>query len=199
MPPRLIPWNHPPLQLPFLLDAATFFAADSVVVMTRLYEEPQLNQTTSLIGMPNRCAAYFRPESISSLVILFFVFRLGVNSLRRPPPYASRCVCRQKSSTIFHAAFFAATRAHRTSTAARAWSDVLALHLPTPARPPMRPNFAAAEFFFSLVDFIGSRLREPLRMVKEFCVYPVFGYSDDHGELATITVRVGYRDVTSHR
>jgi hypothetical protein len=63
----------------------------------------------------------------------------------------------------------------------------------------MRPNFAAAEFFFSLVDFIGSPLREPLRMVKEFCVYPVFGYLDDYGELATITVRVGYRDVTGHR
>jgi hypothetical protein len=45
----------------------------------------------------------------------------------------------------------------------------------------MRPNFAAAEFFFSLVDFIGSPLREPLRIVKEFCVYPVFGYLDDHG------------------
>ena len=63
----------------------------------------------------------------------------------------------------------------------------------------MRPNFAAAEFFFVVVDFIGSPLREPLRIVKEFLAYPVFGYLDDHGELATITVRIGYRDVTSHR
>jgi len=63
----------------------------------------------------------------------------------------------------------------------------------------MRPNFAAAEFFFVVVDFIRSPLREPLRIVKEFLAYPVFGYLYDHGELATITVRVGYRDVTSHR
>jgi len=38
----------------------------------------------------------------------------------------------------------------------------------------MRPNFAAAEFFFSVVDFIGSPLREPLRIVKEFLACILF-------------------------
>ena len=63
----------------------------------------------------------------------------------------------------------------------------------------MRPNFAAAEFFFSVVDFIGSRLREPLRMVKEFLAYPVFGYSDDHGELAVDAIVIFDRNISGHR
>ena len=63
----------------------------------------------------------------------------------------------------------------------------------------MRPNFAAAEFFFSLVDFIGSPLREPLRIVKEFLAYPVFGYLDDHGELAINSVVVFDRNISGHR
>ena len=63
----------------------------------------------------------------------------------------------------------------------------------------MRPNFAAAEFFFVVVDFIGSPLREPLRIVKEFLAYPVFGYLDDHGELAINSVVVFDRNISGHR
>jgi hypothetical protein len=63
----------------------------------------------------------------------------------------------------------------------------------------MRPNFAAAEFFFSLVDFIGSPLREPLRIVKEFLAYPVFGYLDDYGELAVDAIVIFDRNISGHR
>ena len=63
----------------------------------------------------------------------------------------------------------------------------------------MRPNFAAAEFFFVVVDFIRSPLREPLRIVKEFLAYPVFGYLDDNGELAINSVVVFDRNISGHR
>ena len=63
----------------------------------------------------------------------------------------------------------------------------------------MRPNFAAAEFFFVVVDFIGSPLREPLRIVKEFLAYPVFGYLDDHGELTINSVVVFDLNISGHR
>jgi hypothetical protein len=38
-----------------------------------------------------------------------------------------------------------------------------------------------------------------LRIVKEFLSYPVFGYLDDHGELAINSVVVFDRNISGHR